>query len=79
MKFQDYIYTRPDVDAVLADIRHTVEVMENAASAEAQLAAFHDHEERMQEFNSLHAIANIRHDIDTRDAFYAEEKAFFNE
>ncbi len=79
MKFQDYVYTRPDVDAVLADIRHTVEVMENAASAEAQLKAFHEHEERMQEFNSLHAIANIRHDIDTRDAFYAEEKAFFNE
>ena len=50
MKFQDYIYTRPDVDAVLADIRHTVEVMENAASAEAQLAAFHDHEENCPAF-----------------------------
>ncbi len=79
MQFKDYVYARPDVDAVLTGLQDIVRRMQEAGSLEEQLAAFHESEEYMKEFNSMYSIASIRNDIDTRDEFYAAEQAFFDE
>ena len=79
MKFQDFVYVRPDVEATLVELGKIIDTMEQAVSAEDQIAAFHASEDLMKEFNSQRAIASIRNDVDTRDAFYAGEQAFFDE
>lgn len=79
MQFKDYEYTRPDVEAVLAELKKIVSEVQNAENVQQQLEAFRACDEYMKEFSSLHSIASIRNDIDTRDEFYAGEQAFFNE
>ena len=52
MKFQDFVYVRPDVEATLVELGKIIDTMEQAVSAEDQIAAFHASEDLMKEFNS---------------------------
>ena len=51
MKFQDFVYVRPDVEATLVELGKIIDTMEQAVSAEDQIAAFHASEELMKEFS----------------------------
>ncbi|MBQ9959440.1 MAG: M3 family oligoendopeptidase [Oscillospiraceae bacterium] len=78
MKFSQMPYSRPDIEAAKQTITELTEQLKNAASFEQAEAVFLKHEEELGHIMTLGTLASIRHDIDTRDAFYDAENEFFN-
>ena len=79
MKFKEIPYTRPDLQSVCDAIdAAAAELMAATSYAEAREIML-----RVQEYQSRvmtqASLASIRHTIDTRDVFYAEEDTFWNE
>ncbi len=79
MTFQEYPYERPDVDALLKNLDTVIQDVKTAKSAAEQIEAYTRSTEWMSEFNSMESLVYIRHTMDTRDPFYAAERAFFDE
>ncbi|MFB5192920.1 M3 family oligoendopeptidase [Alicyclobacillus fastidiosus] len=79
MRFREYVYERPDMDAVERRFQGLVEELRNASSADEQ----HDRiEELLRLRNRLSTLSNlveVRNSIDTRDEFYKAEKQFFDQ
>lgn len=79
MKFNDYKYTRPDMEQFTAQAKQHFEVMANAET-------FDQFHESFKTLNSLRntvatqiTLASIRHSINTKDEFYAQENEFWDE
>ena len=79
MKFSEMPYKRPDPEAVIAAIRSLTKRLESAQSYEEARAVCLEHEEAEKSVSTMGALAYIRQSIDTRDAFYNQEKAFWDE
>ena len=79
LKFENYQYTRPDVAAMTAQFNERLIQFENATSFEAQSLAFDQLNALKEDFFSMRNICQIRHTIDTLDAFYEAENTFFDE
>lgn len=79
MKFSEIPYVRPDVDKLLADLSAATDRFNAADSAAAQLDVLRDVEKITSSFSTMAVVASIRNSVDTRDEFYAEEKAFYNQ
>ncbi len=78
MKFNDYVYFRPDAELIAADLDRLTEAFARAKSAEEQLL-FLDRINRIRnQFTTLYNLCYIRHSIDTKDAFYTAENEFFD-
>ena len=78
MKFSDMPYTRPDVDAFRKQLRDLTETLEQAPDFSAAKAAFLQQQELEKHLSTLSTLVEVRHSIDTRDAFYEAEADFFN-
>ncbi len=78
MKFSDMPYTRPDVDAFRKQLRALTETLEQAPDFSAAKAAFLQQQELEKHLSTLSTLVEVRHSIDTRDAFYEAEADFFN-
>lgn len=78
LKFSQMPYTRPDPEAVKNELAGLVERLTGAASYAEAKAVFLDKEETEKHVMTQATLANIRHDIDTRDAFYEEESRFWS-
>lgn len=78
MKFSEFPYSRPDMEAVLAHISEDREAMNNAEDYDSFLAAFKDLDKTVSHVRSEEALASVRHTVDTNDEFYKEEDIFFN-
>lgn len=76
--FSDVAYQRPDMAELSRSIRTYAAAMGAAASAEEAYQLLVDHKAAMDEYTTMRGLATIRNSIDTRDPFYAEEKAFFD-
>ena len=76
--FSDVAYQRPDMAELSRSIRAYAAAMGAAASAEEAYQLLVDHKAAMDEYTTMRGLATIRNSIDTRDPFYAEEKAFFD-
>ena len=76
--FSDVAYQRPDMAKLSRSIRTYAAAMGAAASAEEAYQLLVDHKAAMDEYTTMRGLATIRNSIDTRDPFYAEEKAFFD-
>ena len=79
MTFTEYPYTRPDLDQFTATFQQQLDVFRNAGSGAEQIKAIEGINTIRSAFDTMHQIAMIRHTIDTRDAFYAAEQAFYDE
>jgi len=79
MRFEDFNYERPDMDEFKKDFKDALEKFEDAESADAQEKAIDKINQLRFDFNTMGTLASIRHSLDTTDAFYDKEKAFFNE
>ncbi|WP_461226419.1 M3 family oligoendopeptidase [Lacticaseibacillus suihuaensis] len=79
MDFTQVTYTRPDPAAFLRDIAAGAAALEAATDADAALAVAKRITALINDVDSQGMIAQIRHTIDTRDAFYAQEDAFWND
>ena len=79
MKFSEIKYERVDLQAWSARAVELTERLRKAASFdEVDQIIREDHELEGQGLQTMRTLAQIRHDIDTRDAFYEEEVAFYD-
>ena len=79
MKFSEMPYSRPDLEAMKANLTACTEAFLAAESAQEQIAQYDRVTDLSVEFNTMGSLANARHTIDTRDAFYDAESTFFDE
>lgn len=78
MKFTEMPYTRPDIDAIRAELGAVLAAVEDAKSVESQIAAIERLNAVEGSAGTLGQLAYIRHTIDTRDAFYDKENDFID-
>ncbi len=79
MAFQDYVYERPDFEAVSQAWQEALESFKEAASIDAQIAEMDKLSSITLEVQSMLTLVSIRHSIDTRDEFYQAEQDFVDE
>ncbi len=77
--FNNYQYTRPDVEQMRKKMQTLLNEFSKADSKDKQnqlIAAINEHR---SEFDSMWNLAHIRHTIDTNDEAYEKENDFFND
>ncbi len=79
MKFKEMPYKRPDPEAIIQTTKDLTERLKNAKSFEEADAVFLAYEEAEKGPDTMATLAYIRQSIDTRDEFYNEEKAFWDD
>lgn len=79
MKFCDFPYVRPDVDAVCTQLANITKSFKNASDINSELDVIAAYRDILVDFNSMKTIASIRHTINTLDEFYAAEDKFFSQ
>lgn len=78
MKFKDIPYSRIDFDGAKAELRDIMKAFSGAESPEAQFEVHRRYYTLMGHIRTQATLAEIRHSIDTSDAFYEEEKAYYD-
>ena len=73
LKFSQMPYARPDLDKTKAFYAEETECFRNAKTFEEADEAFLKVQEEEKHYSTMATIAQIRHDIDSTDAFYDEE------
>lgn len=79
MKFSEFDYQRPLLDDVKNGFQVNIEALKAATTAESALEAVKTIQTLQKTLETQGNIASIRNSIDTRDAFYEEEMAFWDE
>lgn len=79
MKFSEMPYERIDRAWAEAAYRDLIARSAAAGSAAEQLAVHKDYYKVSERINTSFALAEIRHDIDTADAFYKAEREYADE
>ena len=79
MKFWDMPYERPDTDGVKTQLRELTGRLTEAADYAAARAVFLEKEALMRTVATAATLAQVRHDIDTRDEFYDGETSFWDQ
>lgn len=79
MLFQDFPYTRPNLEVLQQQGQQVIDTMQNARS-------YQEFKEAMDQFIAIQrdvqtqmTLVSIRHSINTLDEFYEKEQEFFNE
>ncbi len=78
MKFSEYPYSRPDMDAVKKELKELTSALKAAQTFDEADGLFQREQEIYAHVATLSVLSTIRHDIDTRDGFYDKEHEFFN-
>ena len=79
MTFSEIKYERIDLQALKAGLSALTERLRGAQSFEEAERAYLDANElEGQTMRTMRTVAQIRRDIDTRDAFYDAEMKFYN-
>lgn len=79
MKFQDFEYVRPDMEQMKAEFDALISAFNAAERAEVQLEIVGKINAIRNRMESLAAIVQVRHTINTEDAFYDAENNFIDE
>ena len=78
IKFSEIPYSRPDMEEVKAEIQKITEAFKASATYEEARDLFVRKDALERHLESVSTLAQIRHSIDTRDAFYDREVLFWN-
>ncbi len=79
MKFNDYPYQRPDMEAIRTETLALLQQFEQAKSADEQSEIIHKVNQIRSSFSTMQNIAYIRYSIDTTNEAYNAEQEFFDE
>jgi M3 family oligoendopeptidase len=79
MKFSDMPYNRPDKDQVLARLAEFTAQLQAAKTFDQADQVFQAQDAYMGTIQTQGTLASIRHSIDTRDRFYADESDWWDE
>jgi len=77
--FPDFVYERPDLEKSEAAFRAVLSELEEAETINDAIAAVEQIDSIRAAVATAYNICYVRYSIDTRDAFYKEEKAWFDE
>lgn len=78
MKFSEMPYERPNLDEAKQTLTELTARLKAAESYEEAKAVFLEKERVQKHLYTMETLAQIRHDIDTRDAFYDGEMKFWS-
>lgn len=78
MKFQDMPYSRVDFEEASRRLAQLMKEFEEASTAEEELEVHRRYYELSDHVKTMSVLANIRHSIDTSDAYYAGEKEYYD-
>jgi M3 family oligoendopeptidase len=79
MKFSDYKYERPNLEEVKKDLETQIALIGESEPFEVEKKAIEEIFEINDHIGSLAVLVSIRNSVDTKDKFYEEEQAFFDE
>ena len=79
MKFKDIEYKRPDIEQVKKQYQNLTEALKQAESYEAARAVFLEKDKLERHVATQGVLVEIRHSINTKDAFYDSEQQFWDE
>lgn len=79
MKFKDYEYKRPDIDAFKVEMASSIESFKTAETAEQQIDIMHHITKIRRDMDTMVELVLIRNSIDTKDEFYDRENEFMDE
>ncbi len=79
MKFSEMPYKRPDPEELKAELQGWTQRLKAAKSYEEARTVFLEKQEKEKHPETMATLAYIRQSIDTRDAFYNEEKDFWDD
>ncbi|MBW8351612.1 M3 family oligoendopeptidase [Bacillus sp. IITD106] len=79
VKFEDYKYTRPNMEEVEAAFNAELEKFKNAKTVEEQSEAMNKINDIRNELGTMFNLCYIRHTIDTNDEFYKKENDYMDE
>ncbi len=77
--FRDMPYARPDMEALKAQYRRTIDTLHAAAAYEEAKAAFFSLQSAEESVSTMGSLCHVRNTIDTTDAFYEGEVKWFRE
>ena len=79
MKFNDYKYTRPNLDELKMTIEGLLEDIASGKDVKTELAAIKKVFAVQDDIDTMSQLVGVRHSVDTRDEFYKKEQDFFDE
>ena len=79
MKFNEYIYERPDIESVKKELETQLQLIGTNQPYEVELNAINSFFKTTDQINTLVTLVSIRNSLDTTDEFYEKEQAFFDE
>lgn len=79
LTFEDYEYTRPDMEKLSTEFKAALEEFRLAPSFEEQSAVIQRVNELTNDYSTQENIMYIRSSIDTNDTFYQDEREYFDE
>jgi len=79
MKFQDYKYSRPDLDKFKKDMEKELALIGTGQEPKVEIDAIKKVFALQDYMDSMQQLVGIRNSLNTKDAFYEEEQSFFDE
>ena len=79
MKFSEMTYTRPDIDALLADCKALAAKAAAAPDGDALVAVYYEQSRAFADYTTASQLANIHYTCDTRDASWNPKKESLRE
>lgn len=79
MKFEDYLYTRPNISEIESEFQIGLEQFNQASSVAEQIKAIEKINVVRNNFGTMVNLCYIRHSIDTNNEFYKSEQDYIDE
>jgi M3 family oligoendopeptidase len=79
LRFEEYNYTRPNLEEVTEQFHVVLERFINAPNVEEQSKAMKEINEIRNNLGTMFNLCQIRHTIDTNDEFYKDEQDYMDE
>lgn len=78
MKFSEYVYERPDIEAAKREFQTLLDEFNQNISFEHQSTIISKIDDLRERVDAMMNLCYVRHTIDTTDKFYEQEIDFFN-
>ena len=79
MKFSDFSYKRPEMNALEERFRLLLDQFKAALTATDQIRIIKEINALRSEFSTMYNLCHVRHTVNTKDQFYEEENSFFDD
>ena len=79
MKFSEMTYTRPDIEALLAQCKDFAARAASAPDSQSLTALYYEQSRAFADYTTASQLVNIHYTCDTRDAYWKAEQDFFDD